>query len=124
MSKKNCKICTHPQKHQINTQLKNSVPLRKICSAYPGITLSSLQRHKQAHIKEPGNPALSGTNSALSDMLVAVEALLRKAEQDNDKRNTLALLKEKRLFTAISKIVEDPQKVKELMDIIKAQDEY
>ena len=101
-----CKICQHPNLQTINKRLKAKVPLRKICSEFPDITLTSLHRHKSKHLafKHP-KPALTPGDSPYSAVLQKVEQHLKIAEQKKQPKNILLFLKEKR--TIISKIEDE-----------------
>ncbi len=47
---KPCKVCSHPQKKEINNALINGEPLRKIAEKY-GLGHGSVHRHKINHLK-------------------------------------------------------------------------
>ena len=53
-----CRICTHPERQKIEDLILNKTSLRDIAGHYPGISKSSLSRHKKhiPHQKNPGRP--------------------------------------------------------------------
>lgn len=60
-----CKTCLNPQISEINTMLVNEIPARKILNKIKGVTVGSLQRHKENCIRSLFAPVIEQRRASL-----------------------------------------------------------
>ena len=98
-----CTICNHPQKDEINQAIVNRVSPRLISKSF-GITLSSLHRHKAAHLPVALVEAVQAAEVVqagnLLDQVVALQektlGILSIAEAAGDIRTALMAISQAR----------------------------
>ena len=99
-----CTVCSHPEREGIDGALVSGVSYRDIAARWPGITPSSLSRHKRDHIS-PALAAVQAEREAagaaslvdrVESLIVRCENLLTTAEQGGQVTAALAAVREMR----------------------------
>ena len=87
-----CSICTHPQRDEIDAKIVFGEPYRKLAEEY-GISEPAISRHKKhissAVVDAERQKAVSGTAKMLKELSRGFDSLARaadKAEADGDFR--------------------------------------
>jgi hypothetical protein len=105
-----CSICSHDEREAIDHLLVQGKPYREIAARY-GFTLSSLSRHRRAHL----SPALARIHEAcqrdadhsaslvdrVEGLIARTEKLLSRAEQSGAVTTALAAVRELRGLTEL-----------------------
>jgi|SRR5574343_645856 len=104
-----CKICYHPQRENIETAILTGIPIRIISDQY-GVSLGTINRHKQGHIA----PKLAKSHEArevvkADNLMETTKDLLQWA-----KDLTTAAQSEKDLKTALMGI----GKIKDILELL------
>ena len=101
---RSCTVCTHAERETIDHLLVSGVSYRDVAAQWPGLTPSSLSRHRRDHI----SPALAamqaqreGDHTAsllerVESLISRTERLLEAAEQDGRVTTALAAVRELR----------------------------
>jgi hypothetical protein len=84
----NCTVCIHPERAQIDKKLVDSVPLRRIIAVHGGTSVTSLQRHKRAHLASSLTKAKAAEEVASADSLLErIEWLIESCKGIADRAN-------------------------------------
>ena len=112
---RNCSICHHTMRDQIEAELLEKKPFKELASTFE-VSSSALHRHAQSHLQERLIKAKDAAEIGKADDLVRqIETLkskagqiLQKAESDGDLRTALAGVRElARLIELVAKMTSD-----------------